>query len=1008
MKTLIFNKGSRVCLQDVMSKIHFSPKVFYVLAILSLCFWWLFVAPFFQKSQLSVSIEIAGSDQLQVFWNTTSITGRQSGYLEAQSLAKSLRPGHTKAQFSLPSLKKIKSLRIDPSINIASFSLHSINISQAGFDPIIIETRQGASKQLEFYRTRMNENSENGIGFKSFGDDPQLILKIRPEFSYLKYVVDKQNEYSVFISQRMDLLGLDWSGFFFLSLDVLLLLSISATVLTFLGVKRKDSVEICVLLGLTGLAVILSMVIVLGMTYLLTWKNLLLGHVGIWVLIHVVTAKSSGRNFFMAAVGSFQQIYGALVHSVRNTLFPAERKIVPFTSAILLASILFLLLYYIIPAAFTLPLNFDSNDYRLSRVGYWLQEANIWQFPSNDIRQIIMPSNCDLAMLWITSFFKKGYPLVHLMSFFGGVLVCCSIYAISRALAFSKPYCLVAVLIWLGIPNSASQMLTSQTDLFTTGCLMAGLYCFYQAIRHNKYYYYVYAGIGIGLSVGAKSTVFLWGPGLLFLCLAIIACRLKELQWKFFIKGILLLVSFVVLSGSFVYGQNVARYQNFLGPSEVVESIDVSRAPLIKKAGVGQKRQKMSKISFVYLRAQTYLWQIFEPSSNLKVIRPVTDRGFDLLERNIDKTNKVLKASFVSMFRAAASWLRSSRLSEDYVSFGFVAFSLLLLGGFFAVGRSFAVRDAQSIAVSIMFVAVLLYMLFFCWIVGWTVHRYRYAILVTPFLAVIGMYLLSVWAGTSIKSLRYFAIAAACTVIIYQVAMALNVATNSRSHGWFAFRFPGKVHSYVFYWRDAKHLTDKLPEEIHRLGLVLSKGSWKSMFYRTGRDLASHTIPVKGEINASHAFLEGEKVDALITKKLSSVSIEDNFNLMSSKTNTYQALIPVKTDEERSAWIISSGLWSDGWVRLRGAVRVGNWKSDVLSLKICNPAPVDEKIVLKSSVEQHEIFLDANSECEKIDIPVNDNDYIRWRIEPGYHPWKNPGAKEIRSLGVKIKFPKPH
>lgn len=995
-------------MSKVQFKFHFSPKVVGVFATLSLCFLWLFVAPFFQKAQFSVSIETADSDRLQVFWNTKSILGHQSGYLEKQSRAKSLRPGLTEAKISLPSLKNIKSLRIDPSIGVASFTLHSINITQAGFHPIVIESGQTASEQLELYRIGINENTGNGIEFESYDEDPQLILQIQPVFSYLKYVVDKQSEYSAFISQRMDLLGLDWSGFFFLSLDILLLLSISATVLTFLGVNRKDSAEICVLLGLTGLAVILFLVIVLGMTYLLTWKNLLLGHICIWILIHVTAAKGSGRNFFMEAVGSFQQIYGVLLHSVRNTLVPAERKKVPVTNAILLATILFLLVYYIIPAAFTLPLNFDSNDYRLSRVGYWLQEANIWQFPSNDIRQIIMPANCDLAMLWIASFFKKGYPLVHLMSYFGGFLVCCSIYAISKALAFSKPYCLVAVLIWLGIPNSASQMLTSQTDLFTTGCLMAGLYCFYQAIRNKKYYYYVYAGIGIGLSVGAKSTVFLWGPGLLFLCLAIIACRLKELQWKVFTKGILLLVSFTVLSGSFVYGQNVARYQNFLGPSEVVESIDVSRAPLIKKAGVGQKRQKMSKISFVYLRAQAYLWQVFEPSSNLAVIRPLTDKGFTLLEQEIYKTNKNLKASFVSMFRSAASWLRTSKLSEDYVSFGFVSFLFLFLGGGLALYRGFITKDTQSIAVSIMFVSVLLYMLFFCWVVGWTVHRYRYAVLVTPFMAITGMYLLSVFSSRSMKKTRYFVVVTTCVVVLYQVAMAFNVATNSRSHGWFAFRFPEKVHSYVFYWRDARHLTEKLPEEIHRLGLVLAKGAWKSMFYRTGRDISSFTIPVERDIDASHAFLEINNVDALITKKLSSVTVEDSFNLLPSLTNTYQALIPVKTSVDRSAWIISNGAWRDGWVRLRGAVRVGNWEQGTLSLEICNPAPVDEKIVLKSSVKRYEILVNANSECEKIDISVNDNDYISWRIEPGYHPWKNPGAKEIRSLGVKIKFPKSH
>ncbi len=994
-----------------MSKGHcqfqISPKVFAGFSLLFFCLVWLFVAPFFQKAQLSVSLETESDELIQVFWNTKNVFGNERGYFEEQSAVKRLRAERTEYNFALPSLKGIESLRIDPATTATSFTLHSIRISQAGFDSIVIETEKTAKDQLELHGTAFKEISGNGIGFESFTEDPQLIVTIRPVFSYLKYVVDKKNEYLAFISQRMDLLGLDWSGFFFLGIDILLLLSISATTLTLLGLRGKNSTEVCVLLGLTGLGVIVLSVTFLGMAYLLNWKNILFGHLGLWGLIHLAAVRGSDRMFFTAAVWNFKQIYGGIFLSIRNTLFPAEWKRVSLSSAILLALIVFLLVYYIIPAAFTLPLNFDSNDYRLSRIGYWLQEANIWQFPSNDIREIIMPVNCDLAMLWITSFFKKGYPLVHLMSYFGGFLVCCSVYAICRALDFSKNYSLIAVLIWLGIPNSASQMLTSQTDLFTTGCLMAGLYCFYQAIRHKKNSYYVYAGIGIGLSVGAKSTVFLWGPGLLFLCLAIVACRVKVLSWKVFTKGILLVASFTVLLGGFVYGQNIVRYQNFLGPTEVVESIDVSRAPVVRKAGVGQKREKMDKISFVYLRAQAYLWQIFEPSSNLAVIRPLTDKGFDFLEQDIYRTNKTLKASFVSMFRSAASWLRSSRLSEDYVSFGFVAFSFLLLGGGLAILRSFLVRDAQSIAVAIIFVSVVLYMMFFCWIVGWTVHRYRYAVLVTPFIAITVMYILATFSATNIKSLRYFTITLTCAVVLYQAMMALNVASNGRSHGWFAFRFPHKVYSYVFYWRDARHLTDNLPEKVHRLGLVLAKGSWKSMFYRTGRDISSYTIPVQGDVHATHTFLERRNVDALIAKNLSSISVEDSFNLLPSLTNTYQALIPVKKNADRSAWIIPNGSWSDGWVKLRGAVRVGNWKSDILSLEICNPAPVDEKIFFRSSVKDYEILVTGNSECEKVDISVNANDYISWHVDPGYHPWKNPGTKEVRSLGVKIKFPKP-
>ena len=984
-------------------KLRPESKIFIPVVFFLLFFLWLFISPYFQQAQLNVNLEMERNDHIQVFWNTKNVVPGRGGYSQEKSQVKSLRPGRVELVFSLPSLKRLTSLRIDPSARVTNFILHSISLSQAGFTPFFIRTRQDINNSLTLHGVDFINTNGTGVGFTSSTGDPQLELLINQKFSYWKYVLDKRIEYSTFIAKQTDLLGLTWPGVLFLGFDVLLLISISSTLLTVSKLDRKNSAELCVLLGLTSLGIVVFSVIICGVFYLLNWKNLLFSHLLIWGGVHIVCARGISREVVSAAVINSKQISWSILHSLHATLIPRKREAIAYVNAILLAAILLLLAYYIIPAAFTLPLNFDSNDYRLSRVGYWLQEANVWQFPTNDIRQIIMPPNCDLAMLWITSFFKKGYPLVHLISYFGGFLVCCSIYAICKQLKFRKYYCLLAVLIWLGIPNSASQMLTSQTDLFTTGCLMAGLYCFYMAVRHSKYNYYIYAGLGIGLATGAKSTVFLWGPGLLFLCLAIIAGRVRKLDWKIFVKGTALLILFVVLSGGFVYWQNYVRYGNFLGPSIVVASIHDSRKPVVKEDGV---RKPMSKVAFAALRGQAYFWQIFEPSSNLGAVRPLTDLGFNYLEKDIYKTNATLKASFVAMFKTASSWLRSSRLSEDYVSFGAVVFFLMLSGGIFASGRALLFKDSQSIAVASLFVSVLLYMLFFCWIVGWTVHRYRYAVLVTPFLAVIGMYFLSVCSVVSRRYGNSFALIASVSVILYQVAMSVNVANNSRAHGWFAFRFPEKVYSYIYYWRDVRHLTDLLPENVHRLGLVLSKGSWKSMFYRTGRDIKSYSIPVKGTIHATHGFLREKKVDALITKRLSSVAIDDSFNLLPSLINTYQALIPTISAGERRSWIVPNGSWSDGWVKLRGEVRVGNWESDTLSVQLCNPAPVDETISMKSSVYHYENIIKANSECEKVDIPVNDNDLISWRIQPGYHPWKEQGATEVRSLGIKMRFPK--
>ena len=80
----------------------------------------------------------------------------------------------------------------------------------------------------------------------------------------------------------------------------------------------------------------------------------------------------------------------------------------------------------------------DALSYRLSRIGYWLQEGCIRHFPTNEPRQTYSPVNADLVMLWLTHPFPTGFPLVTLAQAWGGGLLLLSAWSVAGAAGLGR------------------------------------------------------------------------------------------------------------------------------------------------------------------------------------------------------------------------------------------------------------------------------------------------------------------------------------------------------------------------------------------------------------------------------------------------------------------------------------------------------------------------------------------------------------------------------------------
>lgn len=964
-----------------------------------------FVYPYYQEAKVVITYEVKRDEKAQVYWKTKSEAKKKGyGYTEQNSRSKRLSARVNEEDFIIPSLKKIASLRLDPAKRKTDIVIQSLTIYQVGYDPIVFQLKndwKGIGKANDIRFKAINDNQ---LYLQATGEDPFFEIQVEGHFHYLRYCKELILDSYHLVSKRADLLGLSWSGFFFLFFDCLILLSISATFFRWFKKGDEGGGETFVAVGLISLGCIILSVILLGMSYQLSNMKLVLMHLMMWLGLHVLKARKKQANILTIAVNDWKLVLSLIFSPLGRVLSLKPRDSLSLLNFVLLCAVIFLLIYSLIPAAFTLPLNFDSNDYRLSRIGYWLQEGNIWQFASNDIRQVIMPANCEFAMIWITSFFPKGYPFVHLISFTAGLLVCGTIFSFMKWMKFQLHWRLIAVIFWLGIANAASEMISSQTDLFTTGYLVSGLLFLYKAIRKNNNFSYFLAGLGIGLAVGGKSTVFLWGPGLLFLFICLLIFYRAEMDLRRFVKGMIILTITLLLSGGFIYAQNQYHFGNILGPKENVSSISDSDQAMvkIKKKDSTRKKRPLSQLGSFILRAKMYTWQVFEPSSTLRILHPFSEPLFNAIEKNIRKKGENVDASFMRRFYTGTSWVRRVKMSEDYASFGLVPFALFLFGGIVAFYKLVRSRDHQSIAASVLFASVLLYMVFFCYVVGWTIHRYRYAVLVTPFMAIISVYFLTVL--TSFKRFNRYIFMVVCLIGIYQFSMSVNIAHGSRTHGWRSFKSPSKAHNYVFYWYDLHKLVERLPEKVKSVGLFLSKGSWKALFFRTGRDMKAYYIASDDGVTLNDGFFKKNGYDAVITKSLSSVFIEDSYNMIRSQRDTHHALITIGEGENQIPWVVKRGIWRDGWTRINGRILFGNWQKEVMNIGFCNPTGEIQNITLRSSQQTAKEEIDVNK-CIELNLQVKKNDHIEWQVRPGYYPWKQANAIDKRSLGLKITLP---
>jgi uncharacterized membrane protein HdeD (DUF308 family) len=622
------------------------------------------------------------------------------------------------------------------------------------------------------------------------------------------------------------------------------------------------------------------------------------------------------------------------------------------------------------------PLNFDSNTYRLTRIGYWLQEQRLTTFPDNDVRHNYIPCYPDLLMLWVTSFFANGYPAVNLVQTLSGAVLCLATWELGSAFQFRAHAKLAIVAALLSFPNVALQLVTSQSDLIATALSFSGIALLWHALHKRDNHYWVWCGLAFGTAIGAKPTVLFWGPG----CLALLVYWGRNLHPFNLrdLRGLAGCAAIALMIAAPPYLNNIRLYENPFTPPK--------HSALLFPTPESGRMQYMAK------NLTAYAWQLFEPNSNPLLPRALTEPPFSLLSRFIDSWDAPPSPRFRSSFDLGRQEYSNDMPNEDIASSGILSALAPTLALVLLILKLKRFPSIDRPGIQILIAGAALFLVVFAVTEAWTPSKYRYFILLSPVAAIS--------VGVIVEALgpRWSAWGTTFIVSVSLLSLGL-VSMNSYHHGWLTILDPERSpHSQIT--ASMRALIAELPDRPMQIGIALRQNSWIAPFLRAGSPARFRFIPFEQtEETGTAECLQREKLDMLILNDGPDVDLA----LPQIRIPGYVIVGAPERVAFSSGLRRTSGFLPDGWTATDFAVTVQNVASPTpLRFSALNACTFEREIEISINGKIHSLSLaKANSVVDiTLTLPAGSSS-INWKITPSFNPSRDIiGSGDTRNLGL--------
>lgn len=133
----------------------------------------------------------------------------------------------------------------------------------------------------------------------------------------------------------------------------------------------------------------------------------------------------------------------------------------------MLSLLLLLSVILLVGAIFTVPYNYDSMSYHLARVGYWMDHQSVSHYICNIDRQIYSPVLAEYNLLHIM-LLGGSDTFVNFLQYTAMFAGAYFIYQSARRLGTNRTFSLFGAFVFMMMPLTISQSITTQNDLFVT------------------------------------------------------------------------------------------------------------------------------------------------------------------------------------------------------------------------------------------------------------------------------------------------------------------------------------------------------------------------------------------------------------------------------------------------------------------------------------------------------------------------------------------------------------
>ena len=228
-------------------------------------------------------------------------------------------------------------------------------------------------------------------------------------------------------------------------------------------------------------AIILVMTNVLSIFHILTRTVSFIA----WLLIILIFSVLYGKYKKDRTLESIGQTLKKLYHqyqdkaSEKNSGKNVGTRILFYGMLAVLAVLSLVLLFGTI---FTVPYNYDSMTYHLARIVYWIDHQSVAHYITNIDRQIYSPVLDEYNLLYIM-LLSGNDTFVNFLQYFSMFAAAYFIYHSARKLGTAKIFSFFGAFIFMLMPLTISQSITTQNDLFAALIFILFIYKLLDVIK---------------------------------------------------------------------------------------------------------------------------------------------------------------------------------------------------------------------------------------------------------------------------------------------------------------------------------------------------------------------------------------------------------------------------------------------------------------------------------------------------------------------------------------------